>query len=68
MNKVLVNLRESRHMTKAELAEKLGISPSAISAYELGTRVPRDEVKIRIADFYGVSVVDIFYAQKGHET
>lgn len=68
MNKVLTNLRESKHLTKAELAEKLGISPSAVSAYELGTRIPRDEVKIRIADFYGVSVMDIFYAQKGHES
>ena len=65
-NHVLINLREDRGLTQAELAYKLGISASAMSAYENGTRVPRDEIKVRIAEFFGVSVLDVFYARKFH--
>lgn len=61
-NVVLTTLREARGMSQAELAQKLGISASAMSAYELGTRVPRDELKVRIAKYFGVSVVDMFYS------
>lgn len=62
VNSLLIRLREERGMTQAELAEKLGISPSAMSAYEQGARVPRDEIKVRIAEFFGVSILDVFYA------
>lgn len=65
-NHILINLREDRGMTQAELAYKLGISASAMSAYENGTRVPRDEIKVRIAEFFGVSVLDVFFASKLH--
>ena len=45
-------LRELRgKRTQEEIAEKLGITKSSWSMYERDERVPRDEVKIRIADF-----------------
>lgn len=65
-NHVLINLREDRGLTQAELAYKLGISASALSNYENGTRVPRDEIKVKIAEFFGVSVLDVFFASKFH--
>ena len=43
------------------VAESLGISRSALFMYERGERVPRDEIKIRIARFYNCSVEDIFF-------
>ena len=43
------------------VAESLGISRSALFMYERGERVPRDEIKIRIAQFYNCSVEDIFF-------
>ena len=61
-------LREQRNLTQAELAYKLGISASALSNYENGTRVPRDEIKVKIAEFFGVSVLDVFFAPKFHRT
>lgn len=61
-NLYLIELRESRGLSQYQLADKLGISPSAMSAYELGTRVPRDELKAKIADYFGVSLLDLFYA------
>ena len=64
----LTTLREEKGLTKAELAEALNISPSAVSAYELGARIPRDDLKIKIAEFFGVSVLDLFFGNEEHET
>lgn len=43
------------------VAKAVGISLSAISMYELGARVPRDEVKVKLASFYGKTVQELFY-------
>ena len=42
-----------------ETAEKLGISAFSLRSYEAGERIPRDEIKLRIADLYNVDI-DIF--------
>ena len=55
----LVNLRGKR--TQAEVAEALGISQSTYAMYETGKRVPRDEVKIKIAGLYKKSIQSIFF-------
>lgn len=47
--------------TQSEVASALGISQQAIAAYESETKRPSDEVKERIAEYYGVSVQSIFY-------
>lgn len=47
--------------TRVGVASEIGCSVSAMAAYENGDRVPRDEVKCRIADYYGVSVQSIWY-------
>lgn len=44
-----------------EVAQGLGISVSAVFMYERGERIPRDEIKERISEYYGVSVQDIFF-------
>lgn len=44
-----------------EVAEQLGISVSALSMYENGERIPRDNIKIRIAAFYDQPIYDIFF-------
>ena len=55
-------LRELRgDLTAAEVAELVGTSVSAILMYEQGERVPRDIIKIRLADLYGVSVGSLFF-------
>ncbi len=60
IGKKLKELRGERRIN--EVAEALGISPSALSMYETGTRIPRDVIKIKIANYYGVNISDIFYA------
>lgn len=48
--------------TRAELAEALGVSVSAITMYESGDRIPRDEIKLKIANYFNASVEQIFFA------
>lgn len=55
----LRSLRGSR--SRIDTAQRLGISTSALSMYERGERIPRDEVKIRFANLYQKSVQEIFY-------
>lgn len=43
-----------------EVARVLGIGAAALIAYENGEQFPRDEVKVRIADYYDVPV-DVFF-------
>lgn len=47
--------------TQEAVAKELGVSPSAVGMYENGERIPRDDVKIRIAAYYGKSVSEIFF-------
>ena len=59
----LRSLREKKRKTVVEVAEACGISQSALTMYENGERLPRDEVKIRLAKYYGRTVQTIFFAQ-----
>ena len=47
--------------SREQVAVDLDISYSAIVSYETGDRVPRDEVKIKLANYYDVRVEDIFF-------
>lgn len=57
----LGNLRLKKNVTQSQVAESLGITKAAVSQYESGQRIPSDEVKIKLSNYYGVSVQDLFY-------
>lgn len=57
--RILVDLRGSK--SRAEVAAALNLSVSAVAMYERGDRIPRDETKLKIAEYYGKSVEEIFY-------
>ena len=61
-------LRESRKETMLDLSRAIGTSESAIGMYESGQRVPRDEIKIRIAEHFTVPVESIFFPRAQHES
>lgn len=61
----LVLLRGNR--TQKEVAADLKISISALAMYERGNRIPRDEIKLKIASYYGKSVQEIFFSPQCHE-
>ncbi len=60
----LFELREN--IPREEVASAVGVSVSAISMYENGERIPRDAVKIKLAEFYHKSVQEIFFDQECH--
>ena len=49
-------LRLSAGMTQRDLAQRINVGNTTLSQYESGARVPSDEVKIKIASVFGVSV------------
>ena len=49
-------LREEISLTQSQLAEKLDIATSYISQYESGDRIPSDDIKIKLAKFFDVSL------------
>lgn len=48
--------------TQNEVARAIGITKSALAMYERDERRPRDEIKIKIANYFGKTVSEIFYA------
>lgn len=61
-NKIGSRLRKLRgDKTQAQVANDLDISVAAVSSYELGERVPRDPLKVKISKYYGVPIQDIFF-------
>ena len=57
----LVKARGER--SREDVANEVGVSLSAITMYELGARVPRDETKIKLAKLYNMTVQELFFAQ-----
>lgn len=46
---------------REDVAKAVGVSVSAIAMYENGERIPRDETKIRLADYYETTVQQLFF-------
>lgn len=53
--------------SQQEAADGIGITKSALAMYERDERIPRDEVKVRIANYYGVSVLFLFFNGAEHK-
>ena len=56
----LIELRGERK--REEVANAIGVSKSAIAMYEAGKRIPRDEVKVSLANYFHRSIGEIFFA------
>lgn len=55
-------LREARGDTpRKEVCEAVGISVSALMMYENGKRIPRDNIKFKLAKYYNKSIEELFY-------
>lgn len=53
---MLKYFRMRENLSQSELAEKLGVSASTISMYEVGKREPDFETEERIADFFNTDL------------
>lgn len=47
--------------SRANVCAAVGISGSALRMYETGQRVPRDDIKIKLAEHYNTDVQALFY-------
>lgn len=57
--KILVQLRGDK--TQEQVANDLGIATSTLGMYETEKRIPRDVIKVKLAEYYHVTVMDIFF-------
>ena len=55
-------------MPRTEVCSVVGISQSALAMYERGLRVPRDEIKVKLAKAYGTTVEDLFFSEICHKS
>ncbi len=56
MDNRIKDLREDRALTQTQVAEAIGITQRKYSCIETGTQQLTDEILIKLAKFYGVSV------------
>ena len=61
IGKRLLKLRTDKGLLQHQVAESIGVDKSTIGAYERGYRMPRDDVKVQLANFYKVDVSSLFY-------
>lgn len=47
--------------TLEEVGKALDVTSMAVSLWERGERIPNDDLKIKIANFFGVPVTEIFF-------
>lgn len=47
---------------RSEVLKHVRITYSALSNYECGLRIPRDEIKVDLARYYGKTVEEIFFS------
>lgn len=59
VGKRLCELRGNK--TQQQVADDIGISQSAYAMYETGQRMPSDEKKKKIADYYNRTVQSLFF-------
>jgi transcriptional regulator with XRE-family HTH domain len=52
----LIQLREDNGLSKVEMAQKLGVSKSAITRYETGEMRPTFDIMLKIKQIFGVTL------------
>jgi transcriptional regulator with XRE-family HTH domain len=64
----ITKYRKQIGITQVELAEKLNYSDKAVSKWERGESLPDVNVLMQIADVFGVTLNDLCYKSKVHDT
>lgn len=62
----LTQLRKERGQTRVYAAKQLDLPYSTLLSYENGLRTPPDRTKIKLSEYYGVPVGELFYADNNH--
>lgn len=65
---IIAMLRKERNMTQEEVAASIGVSPQSISKWENSASMPDIMLLPVIADFFGVSIDELFGKPAGEES
>lgn len=52
-------LRKARNMTQDDLADKMGVSPQAVSKWETDASLPDMSILIQLSDFFHITLDDL---------
>lgn len=52
----LKHLRKSSNLTQTDLGKILGVGKTTVSMYETNNSTPSDEIKLKIAEYFNVSL------------
>ena len=67
IGKFLKTLRLEKGLTQEQLAERLQVSARTVSRCETGSNLPDISVLVELAEFYGVGIPEIIYAERERE-
>ena len=57
----LIEARTKASLSSVTVCSICGISAEALTAYETGKRIPRDSVKVALADLYQIPIPQLFF-------
>lgn len=64
MNSLGNRLKKLRGETTADvIAKEIGIPASTYRSYEADIRTPRDEIKVKICNYFAVPIQELFYPE-----
>ena len=55
--------RDRRDIDQKAVAAAVGVSPAAVSRWENGETIPRDDVLVRLAEYFGVTASWLRYGE-----
>lgn len=60
MGRKIAGLRKSNNMTQDELAERLGVTPQAVSKWENGVSMPDIAILPKLSEIFSVTIDELF--------
>ena len=66
-NKKMLELRKVLLKTQDDVAKDIGISQSSYAMIEGGHRHPRKNIQKELADYFGVTVDELFFTDDNHK-
>ena len=64
IGKFISQCRKEKHLTQAQLAERLGVSDRAVSKWETGKSMPDASIMLDLCEQIGITVNDLFNARR----
>lgn len=64
IGKFIAECRKEKHLTQAQLAEKMGVTDRAVSKWETGRSMPDSSIMLELCDEIGITVNDLLNGRR----